>query len=297
VITCRTCGSSGLSRMGVLPEGTHFAGSRLTKPLIGGELWFCKDCEFRFRHPVLTSEEYARLYHRGSATVWEADGGRQDFSLIREYFRHVPGEASVLDVGCYTGALLASLPGNHRLHGIEPNDAASRIAASRNVQVLAADIDDLHGYRESFDVVTVCDVIEHVENPLQFLRKLAELLKPGGRVLLTTGDSDSWLWGLLRSRFWYCSFPEHISFIGRTWMRSMENRIGLTVSQIQQFNYRNEEASRRLRVLLAAIAYGVTPERFEAAWRRKNGSEQIQFCVPGCGAVRDHMFCELMKVQ
>lgn len=60
-----------------------------------------------------------------------------------------------------------------------------------------------------FDVVTVFDVLEHVLSPVEFLRRMLRLLKPGGMLVITTPRFESWsrrLWG----RRWGFIFPAHL---------------------------------------------------------------------------------------
>ena len=57
------------------------------------------------------------------------------------------------------------------------------------------------------------DVIEHVTNPGELLDQALPHLTPGGTLIISTGDAGNVLWRrVFRSRFWYSSFPEHITF-------------------------------------------------------------------------------------
>lgn len=47
-------------------------------------------------------------------------------------------------------------------------------------------------YKENFDIVLGVEVIEHVENPWEYVRLLKSLLKPGGLILITTPNTASW---------------------------------------------------------------------------------------------------------
>lgn len=47
-------------------------------------------------------------------------------------------------------------------------------------------------YKDSFDIVLGVEVIEHVENPWEYVRLLESLLKPGGHILITTPNIASW---------------------------------------------------------------------------------------------------------
>jgi len=129
----------------------------------GGGLWHCADCDFVFRHPLLGDDVYERLYRAGGLGVWDSEQRREDFQLIQRYLRRWDGLAKdVVDIGCYTGHLLALLPKSFRLFGVEPNLEASTVAATRGVTVIAATVDDFALASAHYDLIMACDVIEHV---------------------------------------------------------------------------------------------------------------------------------------
>jgi len=202
---CRTCRSTHTILIGHLPDVYEFAGRMYPRPLIGGSLWRCGACHFTFRHPIYDEAAYADLYRSGSVQVWESDLRREDLRLVSQRIER-GGFINVLDVGCYTGKLLSMLPSRCKLHGIEVNRAAARIAAERGVSIVAHTFEDFEQVDSHFDVIIACDVIEHVVNPITFLRSLRGHLKTGGQAIITTGDADNWLWRIARSNFWYCFF-------------------------------------------------------------------------------------------
>jgi SAM-dependent methyltransferase len=286
---CRTCGSRNVVSIGPLPDGLSFAGVIQTEPLPGGTLWSCEDCHLAFRDPLLATSRYEDLYRKGSAELWESQSVRQDFRLVQlEMADDAPG-MNVLDIGCYTGRLLASLPKRYRLHGVEPNEAAARIAVSRGIRIVAETVSELSLLSDKFDAIIACDIIEHLVDPLAFLGQLRAHLAPNGRLLLSTGNTDAWLWRLFGSNYWYCSFPEHISFIGRRWLQLMAGRVGLQVTRMTEFNYcYSGFNSAALRKLVGAMIYGCNPPFYRRMRERLPGGA---FTAPGSGASKDHLFC------
>jgi len=104
--------------------------------------------------------------------------------------------ALVIDVGCGTGANLASLHPAYRTVGIDPTQAAVERARERfpEVEFLCGMApDDLGGRMSEADAVLVMDVLEHVEDDRALLRSLVEPLQPGAHVLITV-PADMRLW-------------------------------------------------------------------------------------------------------
>jgi SAM-dependent methyltransferase len=110
-----------------------------------------------------------------------------------------PAGASVLEVGCGTGAQTVSLARNSpgaRITSIDISatslaeaQARAKAAGVGNVAFRQADLFSLGG--ESFDHVFVCFVLEHLARPLEALKFLKTLLKPGGSITVFEGDHGS----------------------------------------------------------------------------------------------------------
>jgi SAM-dependent methyltransferase len=298
---CRTCGSLDTLPIGRLPDVAEFAGTRLERPLAGGCLQRCGACGFLFRTPIFDDDAYLSLYAQGSPEVWEPRDDREDFRLIRSRVGDAP--LDVLDVGCYTGHLLATLPKPCRLYGVEPNAAAAAIAESRGVRVIAGHWHQLASAGQRFDLITACDVIEHFGNPLAFLQGLASLLREDGRLIITTGNAEAWLWRLLKARFWYCQYAEHISFIGPGWLARMGGRASLQVTELQSFSHsRLPPPVRRIKTLLRTVRAFSTgtslPRRRHAAADAADAANAAD-ADPGplgAGLTKDHILCVLRRV-
>ncbi len=293
---CRTCGSGHTSGLGRLPDVAAFAGQTLNAPLPGGYLHACGDCGLMFRSPILADAAYTALYARGSTEVWEQSPDREDFRCIRQGISDlsVGAEIDVLDVGCYTGDLLATLPATCRLHGVEPNPDAAALARSRGIEVVAGHWDELDAASLHYDVIVACDVIEHVADPSRFLTTLSKRLKPAGRLIITTGNAQAWPWRLARARFWYCYFPEHISFISPKWLQRMAPSAGLRVERLETFSHDPLPGLLlRARALLSTCAWllAAIVVRDDDARAPPDAHARLL----GGGIARDHLFSILGK--
>jgi len=102
-----------------------------------------------------------------------------------------------LDVGCGGGLLSESLARSGAntvaIDASESNIAIASTHAALDPQLSRGNLKYLHTTAESlvketkrFDVVCSMEVIEHVDNPSEFLRICAELVKPGGHLFLST---------------------------------------------------------------------------------------------------------------
>jgi 2-polyprenyl-3-methyl-5-hydroxy-6-metoxy-1,4-benzoquinol methylase len=263
---CRICGSRHLLNFGVLPRLNKFAGQDLNYELPKTSLYKCLDCLLVFRNPVLSVCEYNSLYQQADSSVWSNGNQvlRYDQSLVIDIIsksNHYSGK--VLDVGCYTGELLKALPEGFIKYGVEMSERAAKVASSYGISILSDNLYELNTSLK-FDFILAVDVIEHTHNPEAFILTLVEMLSSGGKLVISTGNTDSWLWRLLKSKFWYCKYPEHISFIGIKWLIKFTLRKNLKLSEIHIFNYTNNSFFKYhksfVKTLFAVLR--IKPERY-----------------------------------
>ena len=113
------------------------------------------------------------------------------YRIVVESVRTNPG-GSLLDVGCGDGYLLSQLAGSiDEGIGIDSEEEAVRVGSQMlgDLQHCSLQMNvcyDLPFEDARFDWVTSTDVIEHLEDPAQHLAEIARVLKPGGRLVLTT---------------------------------------------------------------------------------------------------------------
>jgi len=222
--TCRLCGQTKVQDLGTIPDSDFFAGRALSSVISGGHLWRCVACRSMFRHPVMAARQYLELYQAGAPTQWTGGEQRLDFRLLRASLSARPDVDSVLDVGCGSGDFLASLPAGMARFGVEPAPQAARSAQSRGISIVAPTITQVPAAAQ-FAAVTMIDVIEHVLDPAQFLTDAYDHVRPGGILVVSTGDPGNAMWRrVFRSRFWYCAFPEHISFPSSSFFQEWSQR-------------------------------------------------------------------------
>ena len=129
-------------------------------------------------------------------------------------YRYLPRPArgaALLDVGCGNGDFLRQVQqlGWHAV-GLESDPRAYSVAAERKLNVVKGSVPDTGLPPDSFDAVTLNHVIEHVHDPRRVLSELFRLVRPGGRVILTTPNWRSY--GAKLFGRWWRGFepPRHL---------------------------------------------------------------------------------------
>lgn len=103
----------------------------------------------------------------------------------REVLSFIPTNTkSILEIGCGEGEFAANLKAERSVHvtGIEPFEAAARIADSRLDRVLTMDVNQglLELQNQLFDCIVCNDVLEHLADPWDILKRLRPLIAQGG---------------------------------------------------------------------------------------------------------------------
>ena len=110
-------------------------------------------------------------------------------------------EGRLLDVGCGDGIFLAELDRSTglsarswELHGVDFSPSALADARKRGPYLFEqCNLEDgIPHLDNSFDVVTACEVIEHIYDPDHLLREAHRVLRPGGWLLITTPNLQAW---------------------------------------------------------------------------------------------------------
>jgi len=109
------------------------------------------------------------------------------YRLERELMRHKEKAPRVLDIGCATGAMPAFLKERGwQAAGIEISPAAAYARNVRGLDVLSTSLENSSLPGDSFDLVLASHVIEHLNNPRQFVSEVWRILRPGAFLFLTT---------------------------------------------------------------------------------------------------------------
>lgn len=211
----------------------------------GIDIWQCSYCGLAFWQPPEGFRPEA-AYDGSYFDDPEASHGYDDYgsleSSLRATFRRRiarlppphPG-ARLLDVGAAYGFSVAEgSRAGWRACGIEVSAAAARRA--RDVsggRVALASVRACPFASECFDAVTMWDVIEHLPDPHAGVRAVADLLRPGGRLVLTTGDAGSLLARISGGRWHLYTLPEHLFFFTRRSLRVLLEEHGLRVVSIR----------------------------------------------------------------
>jgi SAM-dependent methyltransferase len=125
------------------------------------------------------------------------------------------GAPSILDIGCATGALLASLRGRGwRVTGVEISPGAVYAKNERKLDVRSIPLEENNFPGGSFDVILASHLIEHLNEPKTFLEETYRILKNNGFLFITTPDISGFQSRIFGSR-WRSAIFDHLYLFSR----------------------------------------------------------------------------------
>ena len=196
----------------------------------------CRACGLVRSDPTADAEMVAAIYSRSGP-----DESDETENLVRTYGRYLAQAAqllerreSLLEIGCGSGFLLeeALRQGWSDVHGIEPSLAAASKAAPRIRERIRVGVLESGVFpAESFDLICLFQVLDHLPDPFEALSECRRLLRPGGVVLCLNHDVDA-----LSARMLGSISPivdvEHTYLFGPRTLRRLLEACGLRVERV-----------------------------------------------------------------
>lgn len=108
------------------------------------------------------------------------------------------------------------------------------MAGRRGLTVHVGTVQDLPLERSAYDFALMIQTIEHVASPPEVLSAVHTLLKPGGRLLIVTDNTDSLDFALFKSRHWGgYHFPRHFNLFNRQSLSRLAAQCGYTIDTLR----------------------------------------------------------------
>jgi 2-polyprenyl-3-methyl-5-hydroxy-6-metoxy-1,4-benzoquinol methylase len=155
-------------------------------------------------------------------------------SLEKKIFLHVTKETppGVLDIGCATGSLLFYLKQRGwRCGGVERSPACE-YARERGLDVTGLSLEENHFSSDNYDVILASHLIEHLSDPASFVRESHRLLKPGGRLFVTTPNIAGFQARLFQGR-WRSAIFDHLYLFSIKTLTALLVKAGFKIERIR----------------------------------------------------------------
>ena len=133
----------------------------------------------------------------------------------------------LLDVGCGNGKFLGLMRElGWQVEGTEIDPKAVEIARNNKLQVGAGELAEQRYPVNSFDVITLNSVIEHVQDPLNLLKESCRILKDGGVLMILTPNTESRTHRIYKDKWLNLDPPRHLHLFSPKNLRSLAGKAG-----------------------------------------------------------------------
>ena len=165
-------------------------------------LFFCKDCCFQyfdnFDESLIQKDEYEifRLQSAGLEIPSENEDFENGYEQSEIYVeKHIPKKTknlSILEIGCSTGYFLKriiDLKKNHSCSGIELNPSRARYVRENLDIECFSDLDEIKP-KKKYDLIFMFYVLEHINNPFEYISNLINHLHIKGKLIIYTPNTN-----------------------------------------------------------------------------------------------------------
>jgi len=169
-----------------------------------GQYCYCPDCRHVYLGNPLNQQKLIEFYsgYPTSSLDWhinESSFYRRIYSKGLDLIASPCHGGNLLDIGCSGGYFLSvARERGYKVHGVEPNRLESAYAEEQGIDILGATVDDLPD-GTAFEIITLWDVLEHIRNPVEYLKQIKSYLIPGGLVFVQVPTCDSLAARIMRS--------------------------------------------------------------------------------------------------
>lgn len=246
---CRACGLNN---------------SELLFEVGGNRVERCQGCSHVFLDVVHTDESIHQIYETYGDPIRDFYFEKIDDEVTSHFDRYLQNcrahcktrtrALRLLDIGCGNGAFLSrAQKQGFVVEGIETCDPLANEARKKlDCHVTTKLLSECQFSRETFDVVTMYDLIEHLPDPIEDLRRVQSWLKPGGVLFVLTPNDEALLRCAARLAFRLSLhriqrpmnslyYSHHLSYFTA---RSLHSLLAGTGFDIVQSETRNQEMAR-----------------------------------------------------
>ncbi len=221
VVDCLLCGS---------PDRRVFMHGRDLMCGVPGEFTLveCARCGFLYLSPRPDEAEIVRYYPDSYAfystpdvnqtSTWRKRTVRDDLERrCRAVNERVP-TGDLLDIGAASGQFIFAMREHGwNVRGLEPSETGvERARAAFGVTMDQGTLETVDYPAESFDAVTMWEVLEHVRRPKETLEQIGHILRPGGFLIMSMPNRDALDAKIFRRGWIGYDVPRHFSVFSRS---------------------------------------------------------------------------------
>jgi len=249
-MSCKICGSLNIAK--IFDAGNIHGRHILDKSAKFG-IYRCEDCRVIFVGGIAVDKEYFSKYYPPEYYSSGVKGsfinrilglfGRmvtafKESEILRHASRTNNVKLKILDIGCGSGEFLANLSSkSFEKYGQEVNPQGLKMCRHRNIEVINKELNESGLTADSFDVITMWHVLEHLDNPAQLLMEAHRILKSNGVLIIATPNTDSFGFKYGMQNWFHLDSPRHIILYNRKSVALLLTKAGFKIERFKNIFY------------------------------------------------------------
>jgi 2-polyprenyl-3-methyl-5-hydroxy-6-metoxy-1,4-benzoquinol methylase len=207
----------------------------------------CNLCGLVYLNPRPSVAEFDRIY---PPTYHAFDFSEEEFGFVHKVrsrleanrllalAKDLGNDSNILDVGCGDGFHLRLLRDfgnkNWTLEGLDASEKAVEAANKSGIKVHLGTAENNDLPENTYDLAFLIQTIEHVEKPHEVLPAICRVLKPNGKLIIVTDNTDSLDFKLFKNGYWGgYHFPRHWNLFNRHALTQLAEKSGFKIEKIE----------------------------------------------------------------
>lgn len=197
----------------------------------------CDRCDMIYENPRFEDRIILESYKNAQNKVHDSQSeirAKSFFKALTKLEKFIPNPgAKVLDVGTAGGSfLVAAKKFGYKVDGLEPSLSLVEAANKKDLNVFHGTIENNNLNNQSYDMICLWDVLEHVCDPKEALLSLSKLLKPNGILLINFPDVGTFQAKIFGKYFWWY-LSVHLHYFTKKTITELSTLCGLRVVHCQ----------------------------------------------------------------